>query len=80
VFDLVALKPLCSANSLGQGLLNALPAADKPGSFTVDTAPPVVVQASYTADGNKLHVSYSATDPALTVNTTLVPHAQGWCP
>ena len=34
-FDLTALKPLCNTNNLGQGLLNALPAADKPASFTV---------------------------------------------
>jgi hypothetical protein len=79
-FNLIALKPLCSSNTLGQGLLNALPTEDKPSSLTVNTVPPVVVQATYTADGNKLHVGYSATDIALTVNTTLVPHAQGWCP
>jgi Tfp pilus assembly protein PilV len=79
-FNLITLKPLCSSNTLGQGLLNALPTEDKPSSFTVNTVQPILVQATYTSDGNKLHVSYSATDMALTVNTTLVPHAQGWCP
>ena len=79
-FDLITLKPLCSSNSLGQGLLSALPATDTPSSFTVSTVPPANVQATYTADGNKLHISYSAPDLALVVNTTLVPHAQGWCP
>ena len=79
-FNLATLKPLCSTNSLGQGLLNAIPAANKPASFTVDTIPPVNVAATYTPDGNRLHVNYTATDPILSVNTTLVPHAQGWCP
>lgn len=79
-FDLTTLKPLCSANNLGEGLLNALPAADRPSSFTVNTVPPVDVQATYTPDGNRLHVNYTATDLSLSVNTTLVPHAQGWCP
>jgi hypothetical protein len=79
-FNLATLKPLCSANKLGQGLLNALPAADKPDSFTVDTIPPVNIQATYTPDGNRLHVNYTTTDLSLSVNTTLVPHAQGWCP
>ena len=79
-FNLAELKPLCSSNSLGQGLLSALPTTDKPSSFSVNTIPPVVVEATYAANGNKLLISYSAIDMALTVNTTLVPHAQGWCP
>ena len=80
VFDLNTLKPLCTTNTLGQGLLNALPADDKPSSFSVDTIPPITIQATYTADGNRLHVNYTATDPSISVNSTLVPHAQGWCP
>lgn len=80
VFDLATLKPLCSTNNLGEGLLDALPTTDKPSSFTVNTVPPVNVQATYTPEGNKLHVSYTAPALSLNVNTTLVPHAQGWCP
>lgn len=79
-FNLDELKPLCSANTLGQGFLNALTADDKPSNFTVNTIPPVEVQAAYTAEGNRLHVNYTATDPSISINTTLVPHAQGWCP
>jgi len=79
-FDLASLKPLCSTNNLGAGLLNALPSADRPSSFTVNTVPPVDVQVTYTPEGNKLHVNYTASALSLNVNTTLVPHAQGWCP
>lgn len=80
VFNLATLKPLCESNTLGEGLLNALPAEDKPNTFIVNTVPPSNVQATYTADGNRLHVNYTATNPSISVNTTLVPHAQGWCP
>lgn len=80
IFNLATLKPLCESNSLGKGLLDSLPADDKPSSFTASTIPPVKIQATYTTDRNRLHVSYKATDPSISVNTTLVPHAQGWCP
>lgn len=80
IFNITTLKPLCESNSLGQGLLDSLPADDKPSSFTVSAVPPVKVEAIYATDGNRLHVSYKVTDPSISISTTLVPHAQGWCP
>ena len=80
-YDLITLKPLCASKSLGQAFLSALPTADKPSSFSVASVPPINVNVSYTADNNRLHVSYTAaTNPEMVVSTTLVPHAQGWCP
>ena len=80
-YDLATLKPLCVNKSLGEAFLTSLSAADKPSSFNVASIPPVTVNATYTADQNRLHISYSAaTSPEMVVSTTLVPHAQGWCP
>ena len=79
-FDLATLKPLCSANNLGQGLLNALAASDKPSSFIVNSVPPVEVKVAYTPSGNQLNATFTATALPLSVSTTIVPHAQGWCP
>jgi len=80
-YDLITLKPLCASKDPGQAFLNSLSDQDKPLSFTAGT-PPVDISASYSADGNKLHVTYEAktTPRPLFVTTTLVPHAQGWCP
>jgi Tfp pilus assembly protein PilV len=79
-FDLANLKPLCSANNLGQGLLNALPASAKPSTFIVNSVPPVEVRVAYTPSGNQLNVTFTAAAVPMSVSTTLVPHAQGWCP
>ena len=80
-YNLTTLKPLCASNGLGQAFLNSLSDQEKPLSFTAGT-PPVDISASYSADGNKLHVTYETktTPRPLVVTTTLVPHAQGWCP
>jgi hypothetical protein len=80
-YDLSSLKPLCATKSLGQAFLNNLPATDKPQTFIVAAMPPVTVNVTYTAEQNRLHISYTAsTKPELALSTTLVPHAQGWCP
>ena len=80
-YDLTTLKPLCATKGLGQAFLGSLSDQDKPLSFTTGT-PPVDVSAKYEDDGNKVHITYTAeTKPSpLVVTTTLVPHAQGWCP
>lgn len=80
-YDLSSLKPLCETKRLGQAFLNNLSATDKPETFIVATIPPVTVNVTYTAEQNHLNISYSAsTKPELALSTTLVPHAQGWCP
>ena len=80
-YDLTTLKPLCVDKDLGYAFLSSLPPTDKPESFSVAAIPPVTVEVTYTAEQNRLHVSYTApTNPDMVVSTTLVPHAQGWCP
>ena len=80
-YDLTTLKPLCAEKDLGDAFLSSLPPTDKPESFSVAAIPPVTVEVTYTAQQNRLHVSYAAaTNPDMVVSTTLVPHAQGWCP
>lgn len=80
-YDLTTLKPLCANKTLGEAFLTNLPTVHKPESFSVASIPPVMVNVTYTAEQNQLHVSYTAaTKPETTISTTLVPHAQGWCP
>ena len=80
-YDLTTLKPLCAEKDLGDAFLSSLPPTDKPESFSVAAIPPVTVEVTYTTEQNRLHVSYTAaTNPDMVVSTTLVPHAQGWCP
>ncbi|UPM51177.1 hypothetical protein MY494_05305 [Synechococcus sp. A10-1-5-1] len=80
-YDLTTLKPLCAEKNLGEAFLSNLPPTDKPESFSVASIPPVTVEVTYTAEQNRLHVSYAAaTNPDMVVSTTLVPHAHGWCP
>ena len=80
-YDLTTLKPLCAEKDLGDDFLSSLPPTDKPESFSVAAIPPVTVEVTYTAEQNRLHVGYTAaTNPDMVVSTTLVPHAQGWCP
>ena len=80
-YDLATLKPLCAGKNLGEAFLSNLTTTDKPESFSVESTPPVTVEVTYTAEQNRLHVSYTAaTNPGMVASTTLVPHAQGWCP
>lgn len=80
-YDLTTLKPLCASKGLGQAFIDNLSDPEKPASFLAGT-PPIEVSASYSAEGNKVHITYAAktTPTPLVVTTTLVPHAQGWCP
>ena len=80
-YDLTTLKPLCADKNLGDAFLSSLPSTEKPESFNVSSIPPVTMAVTYTAEQNRLHVSYTAaTNPEMVVSTTFVPHAQGWCP
>ena len=82
IYDLPALKPLCASKGLGQAFLNSLDESKKETSFQINSKPAINVTANYIAENNKVHVTYEAdTSPMpLVVTTTLVPHAQGWCP
>ena len=79
-FELSTLKPACG--NLGESFRGFLEESSKNPleSFTVSTTPPTKVEVEPFPDGNKLHIKYTAADLSLSINTTLVPHAQGWCP
>ena len=80
-YDLTALKPRCNAQDLGRSFLAHLQAMKPPPteSFTVgETNAPVVP--SFSASGNQLRISLDAPSIPMSMSTTLVPMAQGWCP
>ena len=84
-YDLAALKPLCKAENkelgLGKAFLDSLMQTEKPDRFSISSIPPVTVSVDYKPDFNRLDVTYEAdSNPKISVSTTLVPHAQGWCP
>jgi hypothetical protein len=84
-YDLEILKPLCKSTQKGLGLgkafLDSLMLAKNPENFVVTSIPPVPVSVTYIPDFNRLNITYEAdTNPKIVVSTTLVPHAQGWCP
>ena len=80
-YDLITLKPLCANKGLGKAFLNDLPATYKPESFRVTSIPPVTVTVNYEHEFNRVNITYIADiNPGMVVSTTLVPHAQGWCP
>ena len=80
-YDLITLKPLCKNKDLGEAFLNNLPETYKPESFSVNSIPPVTVTVNYEHELNRVNITFTANiNPAMVVSTTLVPHAQGWCP
>ena len=84
-YDLDTLKPLCRNTSKDEGIggsfLDHLAQEDKPEEFSISTIPPAMVRVTYEPNFNRLDITYEAdTDPKVVVSTTLVPHAQGWCP
>ena len=84
-YDLERLKPLCKAENkelgLGKAFLDSLMQTEKPDKSSIASIPPVTVSVDYKPDFNRLDVTYEAdSNPKISVSTTLVPHAQGWCP
>ena len=80
-YDLAALKPRCSAQDLGSSFLAHLQALKPPPTeaFTVgETDAPVIP--SFSASGNQLRINLDAPSIPMSMSTTLVPMAQGWCP
>ena len=80
-YDLAALKPLCTnpENGLGKSFLTHLQSLKPPPTedFKVgETAVTVLPSPS----GNQLHISLDAPSIPMSMSTTLVPMAQGWCP
>ena len=79
-YDIATVTSLCASDGLGQSLLASLPASERSPFVVPGTSPTVTVTPGFTASGNQLAVSYNAPAIPLSVATTLVPHAQGWCP
>ena len=82
-YDLDSLAPLCSANTIGTSLSSHLSTEGLGGNFNLqdydDAADSEIIQATLTPAGNQLKVLLSATSIPLKIQSTIVPHAQGWC-
>ena len=77
------LKALCSSNGLGAGLLAFVTSShgsDVAPFVVPSTTPAVTVTPSFTVEGNRLNVTFDAPSVPMSVSSTLVPQAQGWCP
>ena len=82
-YDLDTLSPLCAANTIGTSLSSHLSGEGLSGNFNLqdyDTkADSEIITSTMTPSGNQLRVSLSATSIPLSIQSTIVPHAQGWC-
>lgn len=84
-YDLTTLKPLCVTNNLGEQLRNHINAnTSLLDGFNLQdldaSAEKVAIAVAATPSGNQLDVTLSTQAMPIAVSTTLVPHAQGWCP
>ena len=82
-YDLTTLAPLCAANTIGTSFLNHLSEEGLSGNFNIkdydSTAESEIVKSTFIPTGNQLRVSLSASSIPLSIQSTIVPHAQGWC-
>lgn len=83
-YNLTTLRPLCEATELGKSLETALIASNLgTGTFNLTdydpTAKPTTISSKVTASGNQVNVTLSEISTGLSVTTSVVPHAQGWC-
>jgi len=83
-YDLATLKPLCASSSLGSSLLADLNTKGLTSNFYLTdynpSATPLLITSSITSSGNQVNVNLTENTYAVAVSTTIVPHAQGWCP
>ena len=89
-YDLTTLKPLCESNNLGQKLSDHITTNTDAeikkllAGFNLQdldaSADNVAIAIAATPSGNQLDVTLSTQAMPISVSTTLVPHAQGWCP
>ena len=83
-YDLTTLKDLCDKTELGKSLKTALSTSSLgTGTFNLTdydpTADSIEIQSTVTASGNQVNVLISEASTGLSVSTSIVPHAQGWC-
>lgn len=83
-YDLATLKPLCESSGLGSSLLAALSTNGLTNNFNLTNydlaADSVPISSDITASGNQVNVMLNEPNSGISVNTTVVAHAQGWCP
>ena len=84
-YDLTTLKPLCVTNNLGEQLRNHINAnTTLLTNFNLQDLDPSAENITIEVDPkpfeNQLDVTLSTQTMPIAVSTTLVPHAQGWCP
>jgi type II secretory pathway pseudopilin PulG len=83
-YNLTTLRPLCETTELGNSLETALTASNLgTGIFNLTdydpTAESTPISSTVTASGNQVNVTLSESNTGLSVTTSVVPHAQGWC-
>ena len=82
-YELDTLAPLCAANTIGTSFANHLSNNYIGGNFNLQdydsSADSEIIQTTLTPAGNQLKVLLSATSIPLKIQSTIVPHAQGWC-
>ena len=83
-YDLTTLKDLCDKTELGKSLETELSTSNLgTGSFNLTDYDPnansIEIQSTVTASGNQVNVLISEASTGLSVSTSIVPHAQGWC-
>jgi hypothetical protein len=92
-YNLTALRPLCETTTLGSSFLTELKDTsegkkDLTSDFYVSDYEPdgsnsaalsEVIAADVTPSGNQVTVTLSERETGLSVTTSIVPHAQGWC-
>ena len=77
------LKELCKNSSLGSALKDYIIGKDPlaASAFEINHAGrTALVTPSLEPDGHRLNILYSVNSPKMAITTTLVAHAQGWCP
>ena len=83
-YDLSTLRPLCETTELGESLKTALSTSNLgTGTFNLTdydpTAESTPISSTVTASGNLVNVTLSESNTGLSITTSIVPHAQGWC-
>ena len=83
-YNLTALRPLCETTGLGESLVTSLTTSNLgTGTFNLTdydpTAQSTPITSTVTAAGNQVNVTLSESSTGLSVTTSIVPHAQGWC-
>jgi len=83
-YNLSMLRTLCETTELGESLKTALTASNLgTGTFNLTEYDPTAlstpISSTVTTSGNLVNVTLSESSTGLSVTTSIVPHAQGWC-